>query len=147
MKTGKTQDPMTREEYTDNVLKRVDSEAKYYYPDIKYRSTYKIKINLAYARRIRNRENEILSFQLRIDELKEQLLFIISSGIHTWNLENEPVLIENIEYQSVESFIQSIIHELKIVLSNLQVCDSHSAESFKIDLTNELGSLNFELKF
>ena len=46
MKTAVYLDPMTREEYSDNDLKRLDNEAKLYYPNIKYRSTYKIKKNI-----------------------------------------------------------------------------------------------------
>ena len=68
MKTGDCRDPMTRENYSDDDLIRLDTEAKKY--NFKYRSTYKIKKNLGYARRIRNIENEILSFQMRMDELK-----------------------------------------------------------------------------
>ena len=36
MKTAVYLDPMTREEYSDNDLRRLDSEAKLYYPNIKY---------------------------------------------------------------------------------------------------------------
>ena len=134
MKTGNTRDPMTREQYSDNDLKRLDTEAKLYYPDIKFRSTYKIKTSLVYALRIRNRENEILSFQMRMDELKEQILFIISSDISNWEINDEPVLIENVEYRNIDSFIKSVLHELKVVVINMRVYDSHAAEIFKIDL-------------
>jgi hypothetical protein len=138
MKTGNTRDPMTREAYSDNDLKRLDNQAKLYFPGIKYRSTYKIKTSLVYAHRIRNRENEILSFQMRMDELKELILFIISSDISNWNIGNEPILIENVEYQSIDSFINSVIHELKMVVTNLRAYDSHQAELFKTDLINEI---------
>jgi len=134
MKTGNTKDPMTREEYSDNDLIRLDTEAKLHYPDIKYRSTYKIKKNLSYARRIKNRENEILSFQMRMDELKELILFINTSDMLNWDLGNEPIFIENIEYPSMDSFIRSVIHELKRVILNLRSYDSYSAELFKTDL-------------
>ena len=140
MKTGHTRDPMTREEYSDNDLKRLDSEAKRYFPLYGYRSTYKIKKSLVYAHRIRNRENEILSFQMRMDELKNIILNLISSDILNWNIPNEPLLIENVEYQSIDSFINSVVHELKMVLANLRNYDSHSAETFKTDLINELDS-------
>ena len=144
MKTGNTRDPMTREAYSDNDLKRLDSQAKMYFPEIKYRSTYKIKTSLVYAHRIRNRENEILSYQMRMDELKELVLFMINSDISNWNIGNEPILIENVEYQSIDSFINSVIHELKMVVVNLRIHDSHQAESFKTDLLNEInGNVKF----
>jgi hypothetical protein len=138
MKTGDCRDPMTREVYSDEDLIRLDTGAKLYFPEIKYRSTYKIKKNLSYARRIRNRENEILSFQLRMDELKEIINYIVHSEMYLWNLGNEPLLIENIEYASINSFIQTTVHELKMVLTNLRVYDLHSADIFKRDLLNGL---------
>jgi hypothetical protein len=134
MKTGVTKDPMTREEYSDNTLKRLDIQVKMYFPEIKYRSTYKIKINLNYARRIKNRENEILNYHMRIDELKEHILFIAESGMNTWDLPNEPILIENVEYRSIDSFIQSTFHELKIVLNHLMVHDTNYVNTFKSEL-------------
>lgn len=145
MKTGDCRDPMTRENYSDDDLMRLDNSAKLHYPDIKYRSTYKIKKNLNYARRIRNRENEILSFQLRMDELKELILFIISSEMNEWNLENEPILIENVEYRSVDSFIQSTFHELKMVLLNLREYDSYSVTTFKKDFLEQITFEPFKL--
>jgi hypothetical protein len=134
MKTGNTRDPMTREEYSDNDLKRLDSQAKLYFPEIKYRSTYKIKKSLVYAQRIRNRENEILSFEMRISELKQLLIYIIDVDMLNWNLGLEPLLIENVEYQSISSFINSVIHELKLVIANLRAYDSNLAEVIKREI-------------
>ena len=65
MKSGKVIDPNTRNEYTDLELLRLDSEAKLHFPDKNFKSTYKIKKNENYAKRIRNRENDILTFQMR----------------------------------------------------------------------------------
>jgi len=134
MKTGNCTDPMTRESYSDDHLIRLDNQAKIYFPTIKYRSTYKIKKNLSYARRIRNRENEILSFQMRMDELKELIKLIIHSEMYLWNLDNEPIIVENITYNSIDSFVNSTIHELKLVLINLKTYDPYSANLFKQDL-------------
>jgi hypothetical protein len=142
MKTGDTRDPMTRENYTDDDLIRLDTEVKHYFPNIKYSSTIKIKRNINYAKRIRNRENEILSFQMRMDELKEQVLFVIVSDMYSWNLGNEPLLIENIEYQTIDSFVQAIFHELKIVLLNLRIYDSYSSNLFKNELIRTINELN-----
>ena len=58
--------------------------------------------------------------------------------MYEWILENEPLLIENVEYQSIDSFVNSIIHELKMVLVNLRVYDNYSAELFKTDLLNSI---------
>jgi len=135
MKTGDCRDPMTRENYSDEELKRLDTEAKSH--NLKYRSCYKIKKSLSYARRIRNQENEILSYQMRMDELKEHIFFIIESEMYNWNL-NEPLFIENITYNSIDSFIQTSIHELKMVLVNLRHYDSHAAETFKRDLLESI---------
>jgi len=142
MKTGDCRDPMTRENYSDDDLIRLDNSVKIYFPNIRYRSTYKIKKNLNYARRIRNRENEILSFQMRMDELKELIFYILNTEMYLWDLGNEPLLIENVEYQSVESFIQSTIHELKMVLVNLRAYDSHVAEQFKTHLIYSIQEMN-----
>jgi len=144
MKTGDCRDPMTREPYSDETLQRLDLEVKTHFPEIKYRSCYKIKKNLNYARRIRNRENEILSFQLRMDELKETINYIINSEMRSWSLGNEPILINTIEYESIQSYILSIIHELKMVVTNLRMYDSHVAETFKRDL---LESFSMEIYF
>jgi hypothetical protein len=139
MKTGDCRDPMTRENYSDDDLKRLDTEAKIH--GKYYRSCYKIKKSLSYARRIRNQENEILSYQMRMDELKEHIFFIIESEMYNWNL-NEPLLIENITYNSVDSFIQTSVHELKMVLVNLRQYDTHAADSFKTDLLETITERN-----
>ena len=70
MKSGKVIDPNTRNEYTDAELQRLDTEAKHHFPTKNFKSTLKIKKNESYARRIRNRENDILAFQMRLDEIK-----------------------------------------------------------------------------
>ena len=142
MKTGDTRDPNTRNQYTDTELARLDNEAKHYFPDIKYSSTLKIKRNINYAKRIRNRENEILSFQMRLDELKNNIIILVESGIISWNISNEPVLIENVEYRSLNSYINTILHELKIVYNNLKIYDTFSATVFKEDILSNLNLLS-----
>jgi hypothetical protein len=141
MKTGSTRDPMTREHYSDNDLIRLDTGAKR--ANLKYRSTYKIKKSLTYARRIQNRENEILSYQMRIDELKQNILFIDTSEMYQWNLGNEPLLIENVEYQSIESFITSVFYELNMVVVNLKQHDPESVEMFKKDFIQQVDNPAF----
>ncbi len=136
MKTGNTTDPLTREQYSDECLKRLDNSVKIYFPEIKYKSTYKIKIDENYARRIKNRENELLTYQMRMSELKNYIVFIVESQLT--NFLHEPILIENINYRSVESFINSTFHELKIVLNHLRTHDTQTVSLFKHDLLEQI---------
>ena len=138
MKSGDTRDPMTRAQYSDTDLIRLDTDSKKHFPLCSYKSTLKIKNNVNYARKIRNRENEILSFQLRLDELKEIIIFIISDDIVSWNLNNEPILIDNVEYRSIDSYINTVILELKIIFLNLKKYDTNSANQFKITILEEI---------
>ena len=71
-----------------------------------------------------------------MDELKEVILTY--SEMCLWNLGNEPLLIGNVEYRNLDSFINSTIHELKMVLSHLRAYDSYLAELFKTNLLNEI---------
>ena len=137
MKSGDTRDPMTRSQYSDHDLMRLDSGSKKYFPkeNISFKSTLKIKNNVNYARRIRNRENEILSFQLRLDELKENIIFI--NGAFLWDLPPEPILIDNVEYRNIDSYINTLLLELKIIFTHLNNCDSSTANYFKITIIEE----------
>lgn len=139
MKTGDTRDPMTRTAYSDEDLIRLDREVKIHFPNLRFRSTFKIKKNINYARRIRNRENEILSFQLRLNELKMNVMIAIESNIFSWDI-NEPFNIDNIQYSSVSSYINSIVHEIKIILLNLNHHDHDSALIFKEGIVNDIRS-------
>ena len=117
MKTGDTRDPMTRNQYTDEDLLRLDQQVKTYFPHVKYCSTFKIKKNINYAKRIRNRENEILSFQTQFNELKTKINCLVE--IDAWNLiDNEPIVIEFIEYNSINTYINNIFYQLKLVYLN-----------------------------
>lgn len=142
MKTGNTHDPMTREQYRDEDLQRLDLEAKRFYPGVKYRSTYKIKKNLAYARRIKNLENEIMVYHMRLDEIKEIILFIVESGMCTWNIGNEPLVVENVEFSSVEVFIDSVLRELKNIVSNLRIHEPFVVDNFKTELNEIVNDVN-----
>ena len=138
MKTGKVIDPNTRNEYTDSELTRLDSEAKLHFPEKNFKSTLKIKKNESYARKIRNRENEILTFQMRLDEIKVCILTIIEDNILSWNL-TESLIIDNIEYRNFTSYVNSIIHELRILFLNLKSYNQFEANCFK---TNFLCDIN-----
>jgi len=142
MKTGNCTDPMTRILYSDEQLIRLDSDVKKHFPNNQYKSTYKIKKNVNYAKRIRNRENEILSFQMRLEELKTNILFAIESDIFSWSLDAEPILIDNIEYPNITSYMNAILHELKLIMINLRHYDLNSAEYFKKTLIDSIKSLN-----
>jgi len=130
MKSGKVIDPNTRNEYTDLELLRLDAEAKLHFPDKNFKSTYKIKRNENYAKRIRNRENDILSFQMRLDEIKSIVLTIINDDILSWNLTG-PLVIDNIEYNTFTDYLKSIIRELKILYLNLKSYSEFEARCFK----------------
>ena len=130
MKTGNTKDPMTRIQYSDDDLLRLDSEAKKHFPNNNFKSCYKIKKNLNYSMRIRNRENEILSYQMRLDEIKTNILVITDSDAFLWDFE-EPILIDTIEYQNINSYLHSMIHEFKLIITALRRYDPDSAEYCK----------------
>jgi hypothetical protein len=144
MKTGNCSDPMTRIIYSDDQLIQLDLDAKKHFPNNNYKSTYKIKKNLNYARRIRNRENEIISFQMRIDELKDIILHIIESQIFLWNISEEPILIDNIQYNNINSYINSILHEFKLIIINLRSYDLNLAEYLKKNIIESIILLNSE---
>jgi len=139
MKSGKVIDPNTRNEYTDLELLRLDTEAKLHFPDKNFKSTYKIKRNENYAKRIRNRENEILTFQMRLDEIKEIILTIINDDILSWNLTG-PLVIENVEYINFNDYLKAIVHELTILFLNLKSYSLFEANCFKQTLVTEIGN-------
>ena len=113
MKSGNYNDPLSREEYTDDTLQRLDNQVKYYFPKKSYVSTYKIKKNPRYAYKIRTLSNEVLTFEMRITELKTQLLFI--SEVYN-TIRWEPISIENQNYDSVDIYINNLLRELKLIL-------------------------------
>jgi hypothetical protein len=141
MKSGKVIDPNTRNEYTDNELIRLDNEAKFHFPTKNFKSTYKIKKNETYARRIRNRENEILSFQMRMDEIKASILTIIEDNIISWNL-TDPIIIENVEYRNFNSYLNSIIHELNILFINLKSYSEFESNCYKTTFLTEINTFS-----
>ena len=139
MKTGDTRDPMTRICYSDEILTRLDQDVKKYLPNVKFKSTLKIKKNPDYARRIRNRENEILSYQTRISEIKESIILSIESDIVSWNIAN--ILIDNTEYINTNTYINSLLYELKILLRNLNIYDNNSGNIFKKELIEHIQTM------
>ena len=145
MKSGNTNDPMTRTSYSDEDLTRLDRGAKKYFPDIKYYSTLKIKNNPEYAKRISNRENEILSFQMRLDEIKNSILIIISNDVISWNISHESILIDDVEYGSIAIYINILINEFTIILITLNQYDHFIAKSYKNNILSELLPYNNEI--
>jgi hypothetical protein len=141
MKTGITRDPMTREQYSDETLKKLDNAAKFYFPKKNYKSTLRIKKNPEYAKRILNRENAILSFQTRLDELKTNLLFVSDADILLWDID-EPLIIENIQYSTVHDYISGLLYEFKVVLLNIKNYDQDYAKVYKETLLDQLENLN-----
>jgi len=139
MKTGDTRDPMTRIQYHDELLINLDSSAKKHLPGVKLKSTVKIKNNPEYARRIKNRLNEILSYQTRLSELRILLTNFIESGLAFINIDN--IFIDNIEYLNSTTYLNTVIYEIKIRIRNLGILDSYSSEFFKSELSSVLDGL------
>jgi hypothetical protein len=138
MKTGDTRDPMTRTQYSDELLTRLDTDVKKYLPHLKFKSTLKIKKNPDYARRIRNRENEILNYQTRINEIRESIIVAVDSDMLSWTISN--LFIDNVEYLSPVSYVNSIIYELKILLRNLTFMDQFSGNSLRDEIITQLNN-------
>ena len=142
-KTGNTRDPMTRSEYSDIDLARLDNEVKIHRPGIKYSSTLKIKKNISYAKRIRNKENEILAFQVRLNELQEIILTFVNYNILSLvNDFQEVIVVDNVNYDSLGDYIALTLAEFKITYKTLLTLDKFSAESFKINLLESIESSN-----
>jgi len=145
MKTGDTRDPMTRINYSNEDLLRLDIEAKKHFPNNNtFKSTYKIKNNINYSRRIRNRENEILSFQTRLDELKNNLMFVAEFDICSWEIDQEPILIDNVMYNNLEAYINSVLYELNVIFNHFRRYDPQSSSFFKINLIESIQRINNE---
>jgi hypothetical protein len=140
MKSGNTSDPMTRSQYSDEDLIRIDIGVKRYFPECRYRSALRIKNHPEYAMRIRNRENEILSYELRIDEIKNNLLILTSINASDWDITN--ILIDNHEYSNIQSYQNQLIYELHLVLRNLNRIDSNLALNYKHDIVLEFFTPN-----
>jgi hypothetical protein len=74
---------------------------------------------------------------MRLQEIKITIITIITDEILSWNL-NEPLVIENIEYTNFMDYVQSIIHELKIIFLNLKVYSPFEANCFKNNFISEI---------
>jgi len=138
MKTGDTRDPMTRNQYTDDELTRLDTSVKQHYPEIRYSSTLKIKKNINYAKRIRNRENEALSYQTHLEELKVKILIIIESNV--WNIQN--ICIDSVEYSSINDYLSVILSTIGTVYRLLKNYDSFAAGLFKEETIHSIEVFN-----
>ena len=142
MKSGNVTDPCTRIVYTDTELKRLDTSAKFYFPEKNYKSTLKIKKNENYARRIKNRENEIMSYQMRLDEIKESILTLIENDLLSWNI--GPIYLDNNHYRSIQAYSNTIIHELKILFLNLKSYNQFEANCFKKTFLDQINDTYFK---
>jgi hypothetical protein len=136
MKTGNTSDPMTRLPYSNEILERLDNDAKKHLPNFKFKSTLKIKNNPDYARRIRNRENEIISYQTRIAEVISGILISIDLDMITWTITN--ILIDNNEYNNSINYINSILYEFRILVRNLNLYEPGSGTNYITELTRNI---------
>ena len=138
MKTGDIRDPMTRNEYSDHELARLDSEAKHHFPKIRYSSTLKIKKNINYAKKIRNRENEILSYQTYLDELKTKIVIVIESDAFAW--EQFEITVDSVEYYSIHDYILTLLEKIRTIYRVFNGYDNFSANYFKENLIETVSS-------
>jgi hypothetical protein len=136
-KTGNTHDPMTREQYSDSLLNRLDHSIKKFYPDIKVSSTLKIKRNMGYARKVRDRENEILSYQTLLDELKEKVMYLIDSGLLSMGI-NEHLTVNNETYLNAEDYILKLLDKINVIYDLLKELDHFWAETYRNDFLESL---------
>lgn len=136
-KTGNTHDPMTRDQYSDNDLIRLDYSIKKYYPEKKFSSTLKIKRNIGYALKVRDRENDILSYQTLLQETKTLIINLIESGIFTSGI-NEQISIGNESFIGIDDYILHLLEKTNILYNTLKEIDSFWANSFKIDFLENL---------
>ena len=74
---------------------------------------------------------------MRLDEIKVCILTIIDDNILSWNL-TETLIIDNIEYRNFTSYVNSIIHELKILFLNLKTYSPFEANCFKTSFLSDI---------
>ena len=114
--SGKTVDPMTREQYNDKQLKRLDQLAKCYCPETRYRSTLKIKNDPRYYRRIQQESNELAAFQMRYSELR--MMMLTAFEVYTPDSDFS-FMVEEHEYNSLQDYITVLVRELRIIISHM----------------------------
>jgi hypothetical protein len=141
--SGKTIDPMTREQYSDKQLQRLDQLAKEYLP-IRYRSTLKIKKDPRYYRRIQLESNEITVFQMRYSELRSLLL----SAFEVYMEVDFPFVVEGFEYSSFREYTRLLIMELQAVirrLNRLGLNATELVENIRDDLRRNNQTITFDI--
>jgi hypothetical protein len=136
-KTGNVHDPMTRELYSDQVLQRLDNSIKKHYPETKVSSTLKIKRNMAYASRVRNLENDIITYQTLLEESKNTILDLIESGILMAGI-LEQINVGSEVFSSIDDFLLHLLEKVSMVYNSLKAIDSFWASCFKIDFLEKL---------
>jgi hypothetical protein len=137
MKTGNTRDPLTRLEFSEEDLYRLDQEVKQHYPkNTCYKSTCRIKRSESYARRIRDQENSILSLETRMDEIKTVLINAIQNDYFSWQIGE--IVIDNNRYDSINQFIYYTVDELRLLFINLKVYDLDRAIHYNKTIIEEL---------
>ena len=118
IKSGDTKDPMTRVEYSDYDLQRLDKEAKK--NGYKFRSTFKIKNNSNYLKRIKRRANTIAAYELRINEILDSLKIALEANIL---ILKEPIIVDDIQWRSPKEYVKTLVREIKNLLSLLNNLD------------------------
>jgi hypothetical protein len=140
-KTGDTRDPMTRIEYSDETLKRLDKEAKR--NGFKYKSVYKIKNTQVFRNVDQERQNDIAAYVFRINEIQD----ILFTGIeNNFFIMNSPfgLTVDNYHYASARSYLSYLLYELRLLLINLNVIDHQLSIETRMNILSHPSLVNSE---
>ena len=107
-----------------------------------------ININEALSN-FKNKKTAMLGFTEPFRNFPENIFEQIEYTDKTWKWyydENklllEPLFVDNVEYPDVNSYINSILYELKLIIISLKNYDLHSVECYKINLISDIESFN-----
>ena len=134
IKTGDVRDPMTRIEYSDDILLKLDKDIKTHLKT-KFKSTYKIKKDKRYSLRIKRRQGIISSYELRINELLNLIKIAVDAGIMNWVLPG-PICIDSVEYNTPAEYLRIIYNEVILIINSLSNIDSHLSNEYSNELNN-----------
>ncbi len=137
-KSGNTHDPMTREQYSDTTLNNLDISVKKH-TNLKFSSTLKIKRNMSYARAVRDRENNIISYQTLLDENKNLIIILIESGILGTS---GNIFIGDENFNNPDEYLVYLLEKVNAIYNALKDLDPTSANSFKTDFIETLEHFN-----
>jgi hypothetical protein len=132
-KTGNTHDPMTREQYSDTILENLDLFVKK--QNLKFSSTLKIKRNISYAKAVRDRENDIISYQTLLEENKNLIVVLIESGLIGMS---GSIHIDGENFNNVDEYLLYLLEKTNAIYNTLKDLDIFWAETFKTEFLEQL---------